>query len=328
MSAPQNQGATELQGSHVPEIDFHEANADERIAAFTNIHEMWGGGRELDAFLTWRKSSPQHLRAKTCVGVLDGEVVTSLACYPMTYCVNGEHRKGIAIGAVHTPPDHRGKGYAPRLMAWVEDAETQMGASYSLLYSDIKPEYYGRLGYIRCPNWQAYVPVESLAEISAGAERSSEAVVPESQLPELMQIYEKYHCRHGFGIHRDEAYWQYTIRKRPKDDLFWMLASNGERIGYGRIEWSGGEVRVTDFALSEASEVTLAMLWQTAARRAAQRNAGGLFGGWLPEDEGLRELFEYQPKDAEITMVKPLGGANCSEQLIASCHQLCEIDHI
>ena len=287
---------------------------------------MWGGSLELDEFLAWRKTSPQHNRARWYVGILDGEVVTSLGCYPLVFSIDGDNSPGIGFGAVHTRPDHREKGFAPQLLDYVEETETEMGACYSLLYSDIKPDYYGRRGYQICPNWQAYQNATAFVEQHPETEFQSASVDKSADIDAVADIYDAYHCQEGFAVRRDAEYWQYLLKKRPKDDLFWMCSPAGERVGYGRLESAGDEVRVTDFGMAD-SNADLAPLWRLAGQRAKAINPEAQFGGWLPDDASLKTVFDFEPKPAEISMIKPLGNNQINSSALASCHRLCEVDH-
>ena len=128
-------------------LEIHPADAGEQRAAYTNVHEVWGGEQPLEEYLAWRLNSVQHQRACWYVGCLEGRVVTSLGAYPLLFHVGGRQVAGFAIGAVHTVPDCRKRGYAARLMAWVEAHQRQQGAELGLLYSDIDPDYYAAHGY-------------------------------------------------------------------------------------------------------------------------------------------------------------------------------------
>ena len=136
----------------MPKLDIHPASETERIAAYRNVHDVWSGGLDLEAHVARRLQSVQHNRADWFVGTLDGDVVTSLACYPLMFQLDGDSVPGIALGSVHTRADCRRRGFAGELIAWVEEHQQRRGVVLSLLYSDIDPRYYARLGYQECPS--------------------------------------------------------------------------------------------------------------------------------------------------------------------------------
>ena len=49
----------------------------------------------------------------------------------------GETPNGIRIGPVYTPPDHRGRGYASNLTAFVSRTVLDEGRSFCFLYTDV-----------------------------------------------------------------------------------------------------------------------------------------------------------------------------------------------
>ncbi len=138
------------------ELDIHIASTDEQLAAHRNVFDIWSKGLSLEDHLRYRMTAPMHQRATWIVGCVDGRVVTSLASYPVRFRVHGEEMPGIAIGSVYTLADFRGLGFAPRLLEWAESHQREHGAAWSVLYCDIKPDYYARLGYALCPSLEGW----------------------------------------------------------------------------------------------------------------------------------------------------------------------------
>src|SRR5262245_3080510 len=118
-------------------LDIHPASPDELTAAHANVFDIWNKGLPLEEHLRYRLNSPKHTRAAWFVGSLDGRVVVSLGCYPLVFRLLGQDVPGIAIGSLYTVKEFRGRGFAPQLLAWVEDHHKH--AALSILYSDIEP---------------------------------------------------------------------------------------------------------------------------------------------------------------------------------------------
>ena len=55
-----------------------------------------------------------------------------------------------------------------KLMAWVEAHEHSLGRRVSILYSDIPPEYYARLGYVRCAAHEAWAELKETETPNSG----------------------------------------------------------------------------------------------------------------------------------------------------------------
>ena len=113
----------------VPRLDCHIANDTERAAAFGNVHECWGDVRSVEDFVAWRMQSIQHARASWYVGCVDGRVATSLGAYPIVLRAGGQSWPGFGIGAVHTVPEFRRRGYALAAVAGWAQAVRACGAT-------------------------------------------------------------------------------------------------------------------------------------------------------------------------------------------------------
>ena len=55
----------------MPAVSIHPATAEERLAAYRNVHETWGRGLPLDEFLARRLKSVGHNRARWWVAETD-----------------------------------------------------------------------------------------------------------------------------------------------------------------------------------------------------------------------------------------------------------------
>jgi predicted GNAT family acetyltransferase len=68
-----------------------------------------------------------------------------------TASTTGQTPNGIRVGAVYTPPEHRGQGYATACVAAVSQAELDVGRRWCFLFTDlanpISNRIYRRIGY-------------------------------------------------------------------------------------------------------------------------------------------------------------------------------------
>jgi len=115
-----------LPPEHPRDDDQTDANIDHRLAGH-------GGG-----FWLWE----------------DGEPVS----------LSGHHdvpRVGSRIGPVYTPPEHRGRGYATRLVAELSSARLAMGDPACFLFTDLanptSNAIYELIGYLKLCDAEAYV---------------------------------------------------------------------------------------------------------------------------------------------------------------------------
>ncbi len=312
-------------------MDIHPASPDELVAAHRNVFDIWSLGRPLDEHLRYRLNSPSHSRARWYVGTLDGRVVVSLGCYPIAFRVHDQRVPGIAIGSVYTLGEFRGRGFAPRLLDWVErEEQASRDAAWSVLYSDINPSYYERLGYTLCPSWLGWCePRKAAANLTT--ELRLTLIAPADRLGELERLYAEYHGAMPLSIARDRDYWGAILKKFASDKFYALADSAGRWLGYVRVGSKEDAWRITDFALADQSEDLAEQLYVVLASLAAQADVVR-FGGWLPDSPAARKFFALEPRPAEITMIKPLrptgGGRPLDAALVAGTTRFCEIDHV
>ena len=309
-------------------LDIHAASPDELAAAHRNVFDIWGKGHSLEEHLRFRLDSPKHRLATWYVGCVEGRVVVSLGAYPLHFKIRGEQVPGIAIGSVYTLGEFRRRGFAARLLAWVEDQSRKNGTALSLLYSDIKPDYYANMGYALCPSFEGWRDVGRMRD-KAGIGQQLVEIDAASHLDELMNLYADYHGAAPLSIARDARYWQ-ALLQRFTADRFYALITKGDGgwKGYLRLSRKNPAWRITDYALADQSLVLPDLLYGSAFALAAHGGAQRV-GGWLPEIPATRKLFELAPRRTEITMIKSLSGVHpLDDELITSTGRFCEIDHV
>ncbi len=307
------------------ELDIHAASHDELLAAHRNVFDIWSKGRGLEDHVGHRLRSPTHRRAEWFVGSIDGRVVTSLAAHPVRFRAGSEELSGIAIGSVYTVSDVRGKGYAPRLIAWVEDHERERNVGLSMLYSDVKPDYYARQGYVLCPSWEGWRDPGD--ELQAPTHRLVPFAIDE-HLARVKRLYADDHGAAPLSIVRNDDYWTMMLEKFSGNPFYALVGPDGAWVGYVMVGPSGGEWRVIDYALAERSDA-LAEQFYAAFLTLARAQGAKRAGGWLPDSAAARKFFTLAPRATEITMIKPLAWpGTLSADAIAGTSRICELDHV
>ncbi|MGD9724034.1 MAG: GNAT family N-acetyltransferase [Pirellulales bacterium] len=309
------------------DLDIHPASRDEVIAAHHNVFDIWSKGRSLADHVRHRLQSPTHRRAEWFVGCVDRRVVTSLAGHPVRFKIGADEFSGIAIGSVYTLRDVRGHGFAPRLIRWVEDFKREQGTGLSVLYSDIKPDYYAQLGYQLCPAWQGWCDVQAAAARRPATHRLA-AFSADDHLPLVKRLYAGYHGARPLSIARNDEYWSMMLEKFAACQFYSLIAAQGNWQGYALLDATTAKWRIIDYALADHSPALLAELY-AAVIAAAQAAGAERAGGWLPDVAAARELFEVTPRKDEITMIKPLAWhGTLTPEMIAGTTYFCELDHV
>jgi hypothetical protein len=213
----------------------------------------------------------------------------------------------VGIGAVFTPPEQRGRGYASAMLAMVLDEARAAGNDLAYLFSDIHPAFYAQLGFIELPSRSLSVRADSLTSTRiavSGIEKADWAGVRrcfergEQTRPwgflrsplvwdwiALRQAQGSEHPTGAFvrlAVRRGKTIIAYVMGVRdPKSDAFIL-----DEYGFSDLEGRG---RVPSLIRSAAGDL--------------QRIAG-----WLPP-EGMRDLLprgSVRRRKGAILMMAPL----------------------
>lgn len=338
------------------DVDFHPASPAERRAAFANMHDVWSRGLPLEEHLAWLENSISHARAQYFVGVRSGQVVCALGAYPLQFIVDGAAVTAMAIGSVHTRPDQRGQGLAPALLRWVHERQrATAGVRASVLYSDINPAFYERLGYQHCSSWRMASPGDAQAAPSTGSRRADSppgehesaarhsavdraawqlvrfdpaaAGEGDKAIEAMAAMYEADHGARPLSIVRPLEYWRHQLAKQPDDEFYW-LTNGDQRHGYVRLMRRGDDLVLADCALLGDRERLEAALYACLLRMVASRQVAGL-SGWVPPSPAARAALAIEPRSREIVMVASLDERLVlGEAHLAAAGYFTYIDHV
>ena len=75
--------------------------------------------------------------------------------YDLSLRLDGRIRRVLGIGAVFTPPAHRGRGCARELITRMLDTAVTEGQEFAMLFSEIAPAFYERLDFVPMPLLEA-----------------------------------------------------------------------------------------------------------------------------------------------------------------------------
>lgn len=310
-------------------LDIHAASAEEQAAAFRNFHDVWGKEFGVEEHVRRRIASPKYKNAQWYVGCLGRRVVTGCGCYAFQFCIDGKVEEACAFGEVHTLAEFRGRGFAPQLIAHVEDRQRDAGKSLSVLYSDIAPSYYEQLGYLLCSSSQGWTEPQAKQDLSR--ERVGAKLVrcdPAAERAALARLYEQFHAPYPLWINRTSANWQYLIERYAENQFYFLTTHDGARIGYVCIGVTEEQWKIRDFALVDHEEATERSLVAAILAAAGERKVKRV-GGWMAATACHGEFFRLSERSREITMIKPL----VSRLSIGAPHRaagafLHEIDHV
>lgn len=304
-----------------PQLDCHQASHEEKCAAFANVYEFWGNDMPLEQYVQWRLNSIHHQRAIWYVGTVGNAVVASLGVFPMFLSDHGDVNPAMFIGAVHTHPDFRKRGYAAELISYVEqDQEAHYDVRWSFLFSDINPAYYARLGYqtSNAPN----VCIRP-AEVDGW---STEPLDITSEIDEMIAFYDTNHLGQTCFLHRPRSYWEFLVNKHAKDQFSWLIDSD-QRRGYIHVRNNDGLACLEDFAVADYTEHTLGRLARSVASYANHKNISEVHG-WFPPITTEDSWLQFSQRQTEITMWKSLSDRSLTTDQIQELAYFRHIDHV
>ncbi|MBV8531584.1 MAG: GNAT family N-acetyltransferase [Candidatus Eremiobacteraeota bacterium] len=127
---------------------------------------LWAGRRSFDEYVAQTLEIARGAygrRGYRTVGLYDGQrLVASFKRYERSLHEGSRRLRAIGIGAVFTPPEHRGRGYASVMLAMALDAARAQGYALAFLFSDIAPQFYAALGFQALPSRSFSLRAEEL----------------------------------------------------------------------------------------------------------------------------------------------------------------------
>lgn len=126
------------------------ARTSEMDAIFLMAYDTWHENQSMDAYLRTTHASTEFKEGEWYV--LEEPATHQLLSSLILYDFNTTYEKIYGIGSVATPPSLRNKGYASELIKQtITLVMKEKKGTYIILYSDIDPIFYEKLGFIKAP---------------------------------------------------------------------------------------------------------------------------------------------------------------------------------
>lgn len=272
---------------------------------------LWGGRRTFEQYVAQTleiarsRYGRRHYRT---IGLYDGRsCVASFKRYER-YLHHGATRlPAIGFGAVFTPPEYRGRGYASLMLAAALDEARADGYEVAYLFSDIRPQFYSAVGFraLRARKFSldaAQLPATRLDLASAGPEHGAA----------LRRLFDLNERRRQAGFLRNAGVWEWiairvrhgsehpsgngtnlVVRHRGAIAAYVLGARHAQRDAYVLDEFA--------FADERAAALVPGLL------RAAAGDLRRIIG-WLPPQPARRLLqnLRVRRRDGAIPMMAPL----------------------
>jgi GNAT superfamily N-acetyltransferase len=141
-----------------------------------------------------------------------GEVQASAKVYTLDATLDGQSIRVAGIGAVFTQPAHRRRGAAKALLEHLLERASADGADVALLFSEIDPEYYARLGFSPIATSEQQIRV--IESTRYGAPATWVRAGDDRDFPALAALGDTRAAPFRFHLNRDRDLIHYAIAKK------------------------------------------------------------------------------------------------------------------
>jgi predicted N-acetyltransferase YhbS len=291
--------------------------------------DLWNGGLTRQAYGRYYDAELKtawggaHL---TRLGLVEqGQIVASAKRYLFDATLDGRAVRIAGIGAVFTNAAHRRRGAARELIERLIEREAAAGADAALLFSEIGPDYYERLGFHPLDTTDL-----SLLVVEDPRRGAPMTLVRGGDDRDLADIAEMNRIRaepFRFHLTRDRDLVQYAIAKKRlhaglaaagvRTVQFFVAEEGASAVAYVVILASGGKWTLAECGDRDPAGARLGAILQVLiARDPSERRAA--ISAWLPA--GLRPpqievIGEAPPRD--VMMVRPLTPHGAAAQDLA-----------
>jgi GNAT superfamily N-acetyltransferase len=179
-------------------------------------YEIWCEGLTQQAYeqyyaaqraLAWGRTNLQRF------ALVEGlEVLASLKRYQLTASLDGQVMRVLGLGAVFTQPAHRRKGAARELIERILELGADDGVDLALLFSEIGPDYYARLGFETIPT--AALALRVREPDRRGAPAMMNRYADDRDLPDIVDMCRTRAQPFRFHLNRDRDFVHYVIARK------------------------------------------------------------------------------------------------------------------
>jgi predicted N-acetyltransferase YhbS len=299
-------------------------------------HEIWHEGLDRRAYGRYyaaQLGTPWGRAHLSRLALVDrGDVQASAKLYTFSATLDGRAVRVAGIGAVFTPPSHRRRGAARELLERLLEhvsMDRAHGADVALLFSEIGPEYYARLGFIPIATSEQRIRV--IESTRHGAPATWVRAGDDRDVPVLVALGATRAAPFRFHLNRDRDLIHYAIAKKrllaglgpagARELQFFVAEEGTSAVAYVVISVTGRTGAEAVWTIDEcgdrdpAGARVGAILQVLIARDPAEQRP--VIRGWLPaafRPPQIEIVSEAPPH--EIMMVKSLTAAGEGEHTL------------
>src|SRR5436190_3089028 len=253
-----------------------------------------------------------------------GEVLASAKVYDFAAVLDGRSIRVIGLGAVFTDPAHRGRGHARMLIERLLDRAAGDGADLALLFSEIGPGYYARLGFSVVPRSELTLRV--VEPDRGGAPATLVRAGGDNDLASLADMGRPRSHAHRLHLDRDRDLIQFAVAKKrllaglgppgARELHFFVAEEGASAVAYVVVTVRGAAWIIEEGGDRDPAGARLGAILQVlVAREPGERRPH--IRGWLPEGfcPPQIKIVERSPS-VEVMMVRPLTGRGTPDRAL------------
>ncbi len=270
---------------------------------------LWAGRRSFEEYVAEFRAtagSGWGRRRFRTVGLrVDGVLVASCKRYARVLRCGERSFSAAGIGAVFTPDELRGRGYATALLGAFLDAERAAGTDLAYLFSDIHPAFYERLGFVALPSRTITLRADALP-----SERIEVVPLGEADAGAVRRCFDALDARRPFAFARTPLDWEWQRLRAASREHAGQFVQLGVRRGRTLAAYVLGR-RVPAADAFVADEYAFARDEDARCIAPLLRAAAGdlrKVQGWLPPAPARRALpaGAIRRRSDAIAMAVPL----------------------
>lgn len=284
---------------------------------------LWAGRRTFDEYVTQTLEIARSAYGQRCyrtIGLYDGKgLVTSFKRYVRSMHFGESRLRALGIGAVFTPEEQRGRGYASVLLGMTLDRARKERYDLAYLFSDIRPQFYANIGFRELPSRGVTLRADALP-----ANRLDLAPLGDDDWAGVRRVYQLCEQRREAGFARSRSVWDWIQTRIHHGAEHALGQETNLVVRRGRaIEAYVFGVRSTERDTYIVDEYGFADDAAAAAIPALLRAAAGdlrRVAGWMPPT-GARRLLPHgvvRKRKRAILMMAPLTAAGAN--LVRAIH--------
>lgn len=284
-------------------------------------YEIWSDGVTRPAYgrlysaqiaTAWGR---RHLRRYALVD--GGQVLASAKVYTFGATLDGAPIRVAGLGAIFTHLAHRGRGVARDLIERLLERAAADGADLALLFSEIGPEYYARLGFE--PIATTVRQLRVFQSDRHGAPATMVRGGEDRDLADIAVMEQARAAGYRFHLNRDRDLVYFSIaRKRllaglgppgAREVHFFIAEEGASAVAYVVIAAHGREWMLDSAGDRDPSGARVGAILQVLVAR-DPAEARPAISGWLPAGFLPPQITVVgEEPSAEVMMLRPLSAA-------------------